>query len=149
MARTWVKVEGLRELERALAELPKRTSKSVARRTLLKAAQPMAEDARSKAPDDPATGGKDLHTSISAGTKLSRGGRRRHRKQSDVEVFIGPHARHAHLQEFGTAHHAAQPFMRPAWDAGKMKALDTIKEELWNEIKKAAKRIARRAARAK
>src|SRR5690606_2344940 len=98
--------------------------------------------------------------------KLSRTQARLHRKASGVtttrtpngwksdpktlvEVFVGAGpVPHAHLQEFGTAHHGPQPFARPAWDAAKGGAIDTVKSEMWSEIEKAAKRLARKAAKA-
>lgn len=51
-------------------------------------------------------------------------------------------------QEFGVIHHAANPYMRPAWDAGAMKALDYIKDNLRIEIDKAAARLAKKPAKA-
>ena len=42
---------------------------------------------------------------------------------------------------------AANPYMRPAWDAGAMKALDYIKDNLRAEIDKAATRLAKKRAR--
>ena len=51
------------------------------------------------------------------------------------------------LQEFGTKNHGPQPFMRPAWDAGKDQALDDVKTALGAEIEKAAQRAARKQAR--
>lgn len=153
MARVTVKVSGLRELDRALGQLPKSTGKAVLRRVLKKAGQPMADDMRAKAPDDPETGGNDLRSSIGVGTKLSKRQAKLHRKmfkndKASAEVFVGAgKVAHAHLQEFGTAHHGAQPFARPAWDAGKMQALETIKTDLWSEIDKAAIRLAKKAAK--
>ena len=69
--------------------------------------------------------------------------------RASVEMFVGagPVA-HAHMQEWGTVHHGPQPFARPAWDAEKMRALETVKKELANEIMKSARRLARRRARA-
>ncbi|MGL5934599.1 MAG: HK97-gp10 family putative phage morphogenesis protein [Cetobacterium sp.] len=145
MARSWVKVHGLRECEKALSELPRATAKNVASRVLLKAAKPIAANAKTMAPDDPATGGFDLHTTIRAGKKTTRGAK--HRKESPVEVYVGPRARHQHLLEFGTIKMSAQPYMRPAWDAGKDDALDTIADEIWAEISKAVSRASRKAAR--
>ena len=52
------------------------------------------------------------------------------------------------MQEFGTEHHGPQPFLRPAWDGGKMRMLSGIKRDLWAEIKRAADRVARKRARA-
>ena len=63
-------------------------------------------------------------------------------------MVIGPgRMPQAYMQEFGTVHHGPQPYMRPAWDANALQALELIKSELWNEIQKAAARLARKAAR--
>ena len=146
-------VEGLRELDRALGELPNATGKNVLRRVLLKAGEPMAADMRGKAPDDPDTGGNDLRSSIGVGTKLSKRQAQQHRKmfrddKASAEVFVGAGSLpQAHLQEFGTVNHAPQPFARPAWDANKDAALETIATQLGAEIAKAAKRLAKKAAR--
>lgn len=68
----------------------------------------------------------------------------------EVALYVGttwPTGAHGHLQEFGTAHHAAQPFMRPAWDRNRMNVLATISDDAWSELAKAARRLARRAER--
>ncbi|RVQ23048.1 HK97-gp10 family putative phage morphogenesis protein [Sinorhizobium meliloti] len=153
MAGVRVSIEGLKQLDQALAELPKATGKAVLRRTLIKAGEPLADDMRAKAPDDPATGGNDLRSSIGVGTKLSKRQAKLHRKEfkndkASAEVFVGAGpVPHAHLQEFGTSRHGPQPFARLAWDAGKNQVLDTIKDELAVQITKAAQRLARKAAR--
>ncbi|MFA5897936.1 MAG: HK97-gp10 family putative phage morphogenesis protein [Hyphomicrobium sp.] len=64
------KIEGLKELDAALGELSKATARNVTRRVLIKAAQPMVDEASRLAPDDPATGAPDLHTSIAASAKI-------------------------------------------------------------------------------
>jgi HK97 gp10 family phage protein len=149
-----VKIEGLRELDAALAELPKSTGKAVLRRVLKARAEPIASAMRGMAPDDPATGGNDLRSSIGVGTKLSRRQAGLHRKmfrddKASVEMFVGAGpVPHAHLQEFGTSRHGPQAFARPAWDSGKGAILDGIAEDLWSEISKSAARLARKAARA-
>lgn len=51
--------------------------------------------------------------------------------------------------EFGTIDTPAQPYMRPAWDAGKDQALRTVVETLTVEIRRAADRAARKLARAR
>jgi len=146
MARVTVKTEGFKELQEALLELPKATGRNVARRALLKAAKPIAEAASANAPIGPT--GK-LHISIDAGTQLTRRQRSQHTRASEVEVFVGvtnaaPHGMH---QEFGTAHNPPQPFLRPAFDGNVQQSLAIIRTELWNEIGKAAERLARKAAR--
>ncbi|MDX0275749.1 HK97 gp10 family phage protein [Sinorhizobium meliloti] len=147
------RIEGLRELDRALSELPKATAKSVLRRTLLKAGEPLADEMRNLAPDDPSTSGSDLKSSIAVGTKLSRRQAKLHRREfkndkAFAEVFVGPGPDPAAWnQEFGNINHGPQSFARPAWDGKQREVLDVIKTETWNEIEKAAQRLARKAAR--
>lgn len=142
-----VKITGLRQIERALADLPKATAKNVVRRVLKTRAQPIADRAAQLAPLDDGA----LRDSIAVSTKLSKAQRGKHKKRTPgtVEVFVGagPHPQ-AHLQEFGTVHHPPQPFMRPAWDSGKEKVLEGIKGDLWAEIEKAVGRLAKKAAKA-
>lgn len=149
MAKTTVHVEGLRELDAALGELPKATGKNVLRRVLRKAAQPIADQAQAKAPIQ--TGA--LQISIGVGTKLTRRQSRLHRKmfrddKASVEMFVGAGGlAQATQQEFGNENHGPQPFMRPAWDGNKDRALEIIKSDLGEEIMKAAKRLAKKQAR--
>ena len=49
--------------------------------------------------------------------------------------------------EFGTIDTPAQPYMRPAWDTGKMQALDYVETNLWREIDKSVGKIAKKKAR--
>lgn len=142
-----VKVEGLKELEKALQDLPRANAKAVLRRTLKEAGQPVAKTARSLAPHEEGY----LRESIDVSTKLSRRQAGLHKKQSPVEMFIGPGPDPAaHLQEFGNGPgHQAQAFMRPAWDQHKNEVLDTIANRTWLEIEKTAKRLAKKAAKGK
>lgn len=150
-----VKIEGLRELEKALTELPKATAKSTLKRILLKQGKPVADTMRGLAPDDPVTSGKDLKNSIGVGTKLSKNQARLHRKATKndkdfAEVFIGAGALpQAHLQEWGTVDHGPQPFARPAWDQHQGSMLNGFKDDLWAAIKKSAAMVAKRAMRKK
>jgi len=151
MATRAVTVDGLRELDRALGELPKSTGKAVLRRTLKKAGQPIADDAEIKVPV--LTGA--LQISIGIGTKLTRRQAKLHRKmfqndKASAEVFVGAGGlAQATQAEFGNEHQAAEPYMRPAWDANQDRALDIIASELGNEIMKAAQRLARKSAKRK
>src|SRR5262245_22112797 len=129
-----VKIEGISEVAEGLRELPKITSKNVLKRTLMNAADPISSAAVKLAPK--LSG--HLQTSIGAGTRLSRRQKSLHRKESDVEIFVGPAALvQAITQEFGTVTNKPQPFMRPAWEANKRRALDLIKDQLAEEIEKA------------
>jgi HK97 gp10 family phage protein len=146
-----VKLSGFRELEKELAKLATpATRKASARRSLRKAAEPMVGIAQGLAPRGDT---QTLAPSISIGTKLSKRQAGMHRKmfrddRAAVEMFIGAGPlSSAHTQEFGTRHHAAQPYMRPAWDQDQRAMLDRLKAELWADIQRAVARAERRAAR--
>lgn len=169
MARTTIKVEGFRELERALSELPRATALNVSKRALLRAGQPVADRAKELVPVD--SGG--LRDSIKVTTRLAnkpgagefaaamRAGASRKDAgaamraaagggRSKVEVYIGAgQLPHAHLVEFGSVNNTPQPYLRPAWDEGKQKVLDDIRLFLAEEITKAAQRAARKALKSK
>ena len=52
-------------------------------------------------------------------------------------------------EEFGNRRQSPRPFMRPAWEAGKGQALESVKTILTEEIAKATQRAARKAMRQK
>lgn len=151
---TTVRVEGLKELEDAMSGMAKSTGRGILRRTAIKAIKPMAELARTKAPDDPATPPpNDLKSSIAVSTKAD--GRLRavqqDRGENAVTVYMGPTKDgypQAIMQEFGTVHHAPQAYMRPAWDEDKNAMLKRVADTLAVEIQKTAARLAKRAAKA-
>lgn len=138
-----VRVEGLKALNDALTDLKGSTARGVVRRTALKVMEPMAEEARRMAPDDPSTGNPDLKSSIAVSTRASRV----RPSRDSVTVYMGPTKEgypQAIMQEFGTVHHPPQAYMRPAWDDGKDKLLDDFGQILGEEIDKTAKRLAKR-----
>lgn len=150
--KTTIRIDGLRELDALLGELPQSTAKSVLRRVGIKALQPMAETARALAPDDPDTSAPDLHTSITVGTKLNKTQAALHRKDEGrafTTVFMGTNDRAGVLQEFGTVNHGPQPFMRPAFEQHAESTIRLVAEELGPEITKTAARRAKRAAKGK
>jgi HK97 gp10 family phage protein len=149
-----VKIEGFKELDRALGLLPKATAKNVLKRTLVKAAEPVDDVASGNAPKD--TGALEL--SVVTGTKLTRSqrgagpsltaGGYRSAAKNYVEVHIGTRLARGIFMEFGTFKDPPDPWFRTAWDATKDSALRVIKEELGGEIEKAAKRYAKKLGRA-
>lgn len=144
MARQTFKIEGLKELDEALTELPKATARNVLLRVLKKVGQIIADAGEANAPRRTGL----LAESYVVGTRLSRRQRSLHRKESDVEVFVGPTPHPKSVQtEFGNAHQAAHPHLRPAWDGNVMRVLDGIRDRLAEEIEKARARIARKAAK--
>lgn len=140
-----VRIDGLRELEAALANLPKATGKNVLRRVLKKAAEPIAADAEANAP----RGTGHLVRDVAVASRLTKrqAGLARKEGKSDVEVHIGVRDPAGVQNEYGNINHGPQPFMRPAWDANKDAALRSISDDLGTEIEKAAARLARKAAR--
>jgi HK97 gp10 family phage protein len=137
--KTTVKLEGLREVKATLQRLRATTETSIIKQVLSARAEPIAETARRLAPVEHG----DLQGGIVVSDRLTARQRGLHQKRgpNEVEVFVGagPHPQ-AHLQEFGTSHHPAQPFMRPAWDQHKEKALEGIVADFWAAIKKALAR---------
>lgn len=145
-----VRLEGFRELERALNELPKSTGRNVLRRVAKGALEPMADKARGMAPVERG----DLKQSIQVSEKRTKRVTRLNRfdRNTGVEVAMGPVSgkgvlNYATFAEFGTNDTRARPFMRPAWESGKDDALEYVKANLGSEIEKTAKRLAKKAAR--
>jgi len=131
------KVEGLSECEEALVDLG-RTGKNALGRALQKAGEVVATEASRRAPR--LTG--DLAESISVSTRAKDAA-----PKGTARRYVGSTGSFAHLQEFGTAHSAPQPFFRPAIDAMGKAVIETFKRELKVEIDKAIKRQQRKNAR--
>lgn len=142
------KVEWLKGSDKALAEVgSKATQKNVLTRTLKKAAKGIDDAASALAPVD--TG--KLQISVITGTQLTRAQRSSAYRSGSLgvaEVHVGTALSRGMFQEFGTYKMPASPFMRPAWDNEKGRSLETIKTELWVEIRKASERAARKRAKA-
>ena len=167
MARQTFKIEGLRELEAALTELPKATAKSTLKRVLVKAAQPIKEHWEGSVPvktgrykQNIIVGNKPDAGKIAYGRTMRLGGTkgdatealkaaRKANPSSFAQLFIGAakKIRQAIPLEFGTDKMAAQPSARPAWDAKQGEALDVIQDNLLSEITKSQQRLARKNAR--
>lgn len=165
-----VTLQGFDALEQALAQFSNASARNILQRAAVAALEPIAEDARQRVPKD--TG--QLHDSIIVTTKqknevgkaayanvMQSGGThgaalaamrnaRRNSGRSNVEVYFGtsPAAPHAHLIEFGSVNNTPQPFIRPAWEAGKAQVLDDLKASIAAEIAKAVVRAQRRAVNA-
>lgn len=149
--RITVSTSGFKELEQALSALPRATAKNTAKRTLLKAAEPITHTAERLAPDDIKTGPPDIHSSIKATV--------RPKSRKTVWVDVAPFAplernpntgkvtgRYfaAGAIERGVGDMPAKPFMRPAWESEKDNALATIKSMLSVEVTKAFARLAKK-----
>ena len=150
---TSFKFEGGKELEAALMSLGKTvTARNVGARALKLAADPIAVKALVLAPKDE----RDLEQSIKVGKAIAAFQRDGNRGDY-VATFVGIDEsvdKRLHIyaaeQENGNPDRGmkAQPYMRPAWDSEKHKAVDRVAPALWDEISKAAARAAKKAARA-
>jgi HK97 gp10 family phage protein len=132
-----VKIEGLRELQRALQSLPEAISRDIMTAVLAAHGRPIAAAAATLAPSDSG----ELAASIHVSSRLSSRQASMHRPEdpADVEVFIGPRPLpYAHIVEFGSAQMEARPYMRPAWESNKASVLDGIRADLWREIARKA-----------
>ncbi|BCJ90040.1 hypothetical protein IZ6_07750 [Terrihabitans soli] len=144
-----VKIEGLKQCDEALKDLPKATRKNVLKRVLFAIGTPIAE---AFAASVRVAKGK-LKKGIGVGTRLTTRQRREHKKafasdKASVEVFVGaPGLVQAITEEFGTVDQAPHPGLRPAWDAARPTLVDKLKKMLWDEIEKAMKRHIAKAKR--
>lgn len=143
------KLEGAAETLDALKDMSKATQANILRRVLIAAGEPIAAAAKGFAPRG-RTGLLELSISVTPAqpSKMTKRGKAAYDKKNTVEVLVeaGP-IREAVVQEFGTVHMAAHPYMRPAWNGRENATLKFIGEQMWIEIDKAAARAARKAAR--
>ena len=148
MAKQVIEIEGLKDLDDALTELAEefsvRNAKTVLRGALRDGGRIIADAGEANAPR--LSGG--LAQSYTVGTKLSRRQKRAHKKESAIEVFVGPTPHPKSVQtEFGNAHQAPQPHLRPAWDSNNRHVLNVIINQAKERLEKTRQRLARRAER--
>jgi HK97 gp10 family phage protein len=165
-----IKIEGLRDLDRALSQFTKSTARGVLNRTLKKAAQPIADQARMDAPVDTGelrdsinirvkgAGGSAGKAAFAAAMRvgathgeaasLARAANREAGSQPmSATVSIGADAPHAVFAEFGARGKPGNAFLTAAMRSRARDALALVGKELKTEIDKTAKRVAARAAK--
>lgn len=142
-----LKLEGAKDLEAALRELPRvATRRSLVRRVLRKAGGIFADLANAKAPRDKL----ELAGSYHVGNKLTRRQRRLAKAEqfADIVVHVGTAHPQGQMQEFGTENHGPQPHARPSWNQTKQQIFDAIAKAMREEVARAVQRARRKAARA-
>jgi hypothetical protein len=138
---TSFEIKGFAELYRAIDHLPEVVKKAELEPLLIKALTPMMVTAIRLAPDDPLTGPPwNLPSSINVGTRQRSGPAKNDRAlgRFDARAYMGPTKEgypQAIMQEFGTIHHVAQPYMRPAWDTEKQTVADIIRDGLGDRLR--------------
>jgi HK97 gp10 family phage protein len=169
------RIDGLKELQAALLELPKATQGNVLKRAVAAPAADFAEEAARIAPSPGKYGEGILKTEIkvskpkiispgkaayaqamsSGATKAEAAQAARNANRAAggtgkaVITHAGPtrKAFYGQFLEFGTSRIAAKPFMRPTWDRMGRQMIDSVADTLRVEIAKARKRFARKAER--
>lgn len=152
MAQQQIEMQGLRELEKALLDLPKRLERRVLNSALMSGARLMVRDAKQRVPV--ATG--ELRRNIRARPDRPRDGHTATvivgvRKLSKAQLFKLRKKRintsdpfYWRFVEFGTSRMAARPFLRPAFESQKVGAVAVIKDALRERIDKEAQKLGRR-----
>ncbi len=162
---TTIETSGFREAEKALAEIGSQlTRRNVGIRALTNAGEPMRARVASLAPTDEL----DLQKSIAIAARATGFGSKKGKRGGGggefgdvIEVFIGidtasiaenPQLNaYSVIQEFGKSlfdvNFAANPYMRPGYDAEKLATIGRVASELKIETEKAAARQSRKASR--
>ncbi len=96
----------------------------------------------------------DLSDSITISEKRTRRARKEREPISGFQIAMGPASgdgvlNYAAFVEFGTVDTAPHPYMRPAYDSQAERAMQSIADNLGNEIAVSAQRRARGLARRK
>lgn len=122
--------DGGKELAATLRAMPKSQSRTAQIDALLEAAEPIRVVARRLAPREP--GAPDMAENIESMQT------RRAKDVSGTEtgVIVGPMKAffYGHFQEYGNVRHAAQPFLRPAFDQNVTRSLGMLQKRLWENI---------------
>lgn len=133
-------ITGASDLAKRLEQLPAAVSRTVQVNALKDGAEIIRARASQLAPRS-AGPGPHLADDIVIGT-ISAARLERQDRGNEVVVEVGPSLKphdhfYGYFQEYGTIHHPAQPFMRPAFDTGAPTALNRILSSLWKAIRKA------------
>jgi HK97 gp10 family phage protein len=151
MAET-VKLQGIDDLKRAVAELTRDLRRKVVRSALRDAAGPIARAAKAAAPvlkkDHPYRLPGTLRKSI-----ITKASKQFNGQHGEIGVFIAVRKRKGlggkagarnpfdpfywRFQEFGTAKQSARPFMEPAFNANAPRAIKIFQDRLKTRIDKA------------
>ncbi|APS52492.1 hypothetical protein AVI51_16650 (plasmid) [Piscirickettsia salmonis] len=121
-------VEGLRDLEKQLKQLAPKKIRTLNRRALRKAAEPLEQQMKANAPQKSGA----LVESIKRRSKKGKG------RRTIVNVTVGPTRKidYAIEQEYGSSHQPARPFIRPALNDNAQTSIDIFKSTLTLAIKK-------------
>lgn len=139
MAEITMQVQGLRELEQKLHSLGPQLAKNALRSSVNAAAQVVKKEAQTRVPVDTGRLKRALYVKHireeSNATQQTfyvsvRQGKRY--QQKDLDAFYWP------FVELGTVYKPARPFLRPAFEAAKERAIERIRDKLAERIERIA-----------
>lgn len=167
---TEIRVEGLTEIRQALLTLPDKLQGKATQAALAKAARVIVKDAQARVPQKTGRLRRAIYSFRDKASTRAREARlitvrsgKRHQK-SDRDAFYWKWVEFGHAiirakqgtQSLGTPKAGffgkevravpARPFLRPAFETQKMKALEIFRQSMAGEIVKVAERAARRSA---
>lgn len=157
-----VQVTGLKELQKALDQLPKEIQGRPLRSAVSAAAKVIVDDVKSRVPvgetgnlktavyryrsrRNSATGRETFFVGIRQGKaqyKDTAYNRRKGRVGKNYKT--AGEAYYWRFLEFGTAKMQAKPFLRPSFEANKSRAVEVMKERLGKAIQTQAKKLAKK-----
>lgn len=130
---------GLSSFQKRMRAIPRAVVKAVGP-ALIKSADEIADVMRDLAPVEDG----DLKASIAvtgpgeATPPYSQPGVSSVVPENAAAITVGnTNVRYPHLQEFGTSHHAAQPFFWPGFRLGRTRALNRIKRAVGKAVREA------------
>jgi len=156
-----LRIEGLKELQYALNQLPKEIQARPLRSAVSAAAKVIADDVKTQVPVETGTlksavyryrsrrnsttGRETFFVGIRQGkAKYANTARNRRAGRVGKTYKTQGEAFYWRFLEFGTKKMQARPFLRPAFEANKQKAVEVMKERLSKAIQAQAKKLAKK-----
>lgn len=155
---TMIKVEGLKELQAALNQLPLEIQRRPLRSAVSAAAKVIVDDAKRRVPvktgnlqksiiryrsrSESAVGRETFSVAVKKGKqKYADTKRNRRLRRVGKSYQTAGEAFYWRFLEFGTKFMPAKPFLRPAFESQKAKAVEVIKTKLADAIFKTAAKL--------
>lgn len=155
-----MKIEGLKEVNRALKELPNVAAGRALRSALTSSTLPLKKEMKKNAPRRSEPGAKVISGKKSTGGN-AKGGfvkvrwpgnlaksiitRLIDKGPHHVTLGVGPasHGFYGLFAEKGTSHQPAKPWMRPALDSQGQNVINRFAERIWQTIEREAAKLKR------
>lgn len=140
-----IKIDGIKELERALGKLPKELINKAEKAALRGGAFLISKAAKAKAPVASGHLKKNIGISVKTvkGRTTARIGAKSDRQtvtRYGKQVISNP-ANYSHLVEYGSANQAARPFIRPAVETTKDEVLGAMSKSFNKHMGKVVRKI--------